>query len=96
MNGTMGAILINVLPFVVVLAVFYFLMIIPEKKRKKTYQAMIEGLRVHDEIVTRGGIVGKITNIEEKYVTIETSNAKTKIKFDKSGIAYKISKDTNI
>ena len=36
MNGTMGAILINVLPFVVVLAVFYFLMIVPEKKRKKT------------------------------------------------------------
>ena len=66
MNGTMGAILINVLPFVVVLAVFYFLMIVPEKKRKKTYQTMIEELRVHDEIVTRGGIVGKITNIEEK------------------------------
>ena len=55
---------------------------------------MIEELRVHDEIVTRGGIVGKITNIEEKYVTIETSNAKTKIKFDKSGIAYKTSKES--
>lgn len=87
--NNMTAILVNVLPFVVVLAVFYFLMIVPEKKRKKQYQAMIDGLRVHDEIVTRGGIVGKITHIDEKYVTIETSSAKTKIKFDKSGIAYK-------
>ncbi|WP_294371818.1 preprotein translocase subunit YajC [uncultured Clostridium sp.] len=96
MNGTMGTILVNVLPFVVVLAVFYFLMIIPEKKRKKQYQAMIEGLRVHDEIVTKGGIVGKITNIEEKYVTVETSNAKTKIKFEKSAVAYKTGKDANL
>ena len=92
--SNMGAILVNVLPFLVVLGVFYFLMIVPEKKRKKTYQTMIEGLRVHDEIVTRGGIVGKITHIDDKYVTIETSNAKTKIKFDKSGIAYKTSNDS--
>ena len=96
MNSSIGAILINVLPFVVVLGVFYFLMIIPEKKRKKTYQAMIDGLRVHDEIVTRGGIVGKITHIDENYVTIETSSAKTKIKFDKSGIAYKTSDKTQV
>ena len=92
--SNMGAILFNVLPFIVVVGVFYFLMIVPEKKRKKTYQTMIEGLRVHDEIVTRGGIVGKITHIDDKYVTIETSNAKTKIKFDKSGIAYKTSNDS--
>ena len=96
MNSTVGAILVNVLPFVVVLGVFYFLMIVPEKKRKKTYQSMIEGVRVHDEIVTRWCIVGKITNIEEKYVTIETSNAKTKIKFVNSGIAYKTNKDSNV
>lgn len=92
MNSTIGAIFINILPFVVVFAVFYFFMILPEKKRKKKYQTMIDELRVHDEVVTRGGIVGKITNIEDKYVTIETSNAKTKIKFDKTGIAYKASK----
>lgn len=92
--SNMGAILFNVLPFIVVVGVFYFLMIVPEKKRKKTYQTMIEGLRVHDEIVTRGGIVGKITHIDDKYVTIETSNAKTKIKFDKSGIAYKTTNDS--
>lgn len=92
MNSTIGAIFINILPFVVVFAVFYFFMILPEKKRKKKYQTMIDELRVHDEVVTRGGIVGKITNIEDKYVTIETSNAKTKIKFDKTGIAYKTSK----
>ena len=85
----MTAILVNVLPFVVVLAVFYFLMIVPEKKRKKKYQAMLDELRVHDEVVTRGGIIGKIIHLDDKYVTIETSSAKTKIKFDKNSIAYK-------
>lgn len=52
MNSTIGAIFINILPFVVVFAVFYFFMILPEKKRKKKYQTMIDELRVHDEIVT--------------------------------------------
>ena len=46
-------------------------------------------IKVNDEIVTRGGIIGKISHIDEKTVTIETSSAKTKIKLDKSGIAYK-------
>ncbi|CAI3192565.1 preprotein translocase subunit YajC [Clostridium neonatale] len=50
---------------------------------------MVDELKVNDEIVTRGGIIGKISHIDDKSVTIETSSAKTKIKLDKSGIAYK-------
>lgn len=90
MNNTAMAILYNVVPFALVIAVFYFFMIVPEKKRKKTYQTMVESLKVNDEIVTRGGIVGKISHIDDKYVTIESGPAKTRIKLDKSGIAYKV------
>lgn len=93
MNGSMGVIMANVLPFVVIIAIFYFLMIVPEKKRKKKYDSMINELKINDEVVTRGGIVGKIVHIDEKYVTIESSSAKTRIKMDKSGIAYKVGND---
>lgn len=89
----MGALLINVLPLVVVFVIFYFLLILPEKKRKKKYQSMLEELKVNDEVVTRGGIIGKITHIDDRSVTLETSSAKTKIKFDKSGISYKVTAD---
>ncbi|NME82491.1 preprotein translocase subunit YajC [Clostridium sp. SM-530-WT-3G] len=93
MSNSISAILINVLPFIVILAIFYFLMIVPEKKRKKKYDSMISELKVNDEIVTRGGILGKIVHIDEKYVTIESSSAKTRIKMDKGGIAYKVGND---
>lgn len=85
--------LMNVVPFVLVFVIFYFLLILPEKKRKKKYQGMIEELKINDEVVTRGGIVGKITHIDEKNITLETSTAKTRIKFEKSGISYKVKAD---
>jgi len=86
-------ILINVVPFLLVFVVFYFLLVLPEKKRKKKYQGMIEELKVNDEVVTRGGIIGKISHMDEKTITLETSPAKTRIKFEKSGIAYKVKED---
>lgn len=88
-----SAILIQVGPLLLVFVIFYFLLIVPEKKRKKKYQSMLNELKVSDEVVTRGGIIGKITHIDEKTVTLETSPAKTKIKFDKSGISHKIKED---
>lgn len=88
-----SALLFNVVPFILVFVIFYFLLILPEKKRKKKYQSMLEELKVNDEVVTRGGIIGKITHIDEKGITLETSPAKTKIKFDKSGISHKIKVD---
>lgn len=87
------AILTNILPFIVVFVIFYFLLILPEKKRKKQYNAMLGDLKVDDEIMTRGGIIGKISKIDEEYVVIETSAAKTKIKISKNGISSKINKE---
>ena len=89
----MAALLMQVVPFILVFVIFYFLLILPEKKRKKKYQGMLSELKLNDEVVTRGGIIGKITHIDEKSVTLETSTAKTRIKFDKSGIAQKVKVD---
>lgn len=91
--NNMTAILMQVVPFIAVFVIFYFLLILPEKKRKKKYQTMLQELKVNDEVVTRGGIIGKIINIKDDTVTIETSSAKTRIKFDKNGISYKLNTD---
>lgn len=87
-----NAILFNVVPFLVVFVIFYFLLILPEKKRKKQYNQMVSELKVNDEIMTRGGIIGTIVKIDDENVVIETSAAKTKIKLSKNGISYKTNK----
>jgi preprotein translocase subunit YajC len=89
----MTGILIQVVPFLLVFVVFYFILILPEKKRKKKYNEMLGELKVNDEVVTRGGIIGRISHMDEKSITIETSPAKTRIKFEKSGIAYKVAQN---
>jgi preprotein translocase subunit YajC len=89
MDSTFGSIINLVLPFLGVFVIYYFILVIPDKKRKKKYHGMLSELKVHDEVVTRGGIIGKIAHIDDKTVTLETSAAKTKIKFDKTAISSK-------
>ena len=88
----MEAILSLVLPFVLMFGLMYFLWILPEKKRTKKYNIMISALEKNDEILTRGGIMGKIIIVEEDYVIIETSAERTKLKISKNGIATKLNK----
>ncbi len=68
-----------ILPFAVAGLVFYFMLIRPESKRKKSVQKMLSELKVGDEVTTRGGIVGKIVKIKDDKLTIETGADKHKI-----------------
>ncbi|MDU5106884.1 MULTISPECIES: preprotein translocase subunit YajC [unclassified Clostridium] len=88
----MEAILSLVVPFALMFALMYFLLILPEKKRTKKYNEMVSALEKNDEIVTRGGIMGKIIIVEDDYVVIETSADRTKLRITKNGIASKINK----
>lgn len=88
----MAAILSLVVPFALMFALMYFLLILPEKKRTKKYNEMVSALEKNDEIVTRGGIMGKIVIVEDDYLVIETSAERTKLRITKSGIASKINK----
>lgn len=88
-----AAILLNLLPLVLVFGVFYFMLIVPEKKKKKNYDAMMQGLALNDEVMTRGGVVGKIISLDDEYVVLETGSDKVRIKFVKSAIANKVYKD---
>ncbi|MBP2027624.1 preprotein translocase subunit YajC [Acetoanaerobium pronyense] len=71
----------------VFVVIFYFLLIRPQQKREKALKNMRESLKVGNEVVTIGGIVGKIIKINEESVTVEIGADKTKIVFEKWGIA---------
>ena len=88
----MAQLLATILPLVAMFAIMYFLLILPEKKRTKKYNEMVSALEKNDEIVTRGGILGKIVIVEDDYVVIETSAERTKLRITKNGIASKINK----
>ncbi len=63
--------LLQLLPLVMILVVFYFLLIRPQQKRLKEHQERIGGLRRGDTVVTSGGIIGKVTKVAEDEVTVE-------------------------
>jgi len=59
------------LPLILIFIVFYFLMIRPQQKRAKEHKAMLEAVRRGDNIVTNGGIIGKVTKVEDTEVSVE-------------------------
>ncbi|MCL2003364.1 MAG: preprotein translocase subunit YajC [Oscillospiraceae bacterium] len=78
--------------FVPLILVFYFLIIRPEGKRKKAAQKLRNDLIVSDEVVTTGGIVGKVVQIKDDTVTIETSAERTRITILRGAISSKTEK----
>jgi preprotein translocase subunit YajC len=71
--GGADAGLLNIGMLVLMLVVFYFILIRPQMKRAKEHKAMLEALDKGSEVVTAGGIVGKITKIADGYITLEVS-----------------------
>ncbi|MDP4143973.1 MAG: preprotein translocase subunit YajC [Bacillota bacterium] len=90
----MPASALTIIYFVVIIALFYLMLFLPERKRKKSYANMLSNLKVNDEIVTKGGIIGKIVNLQPDFVIIQTGPDKVKIKFSKDGIASVINQKT--
>ena len=80
---------------VLLIAMIYFMMIRPQRKKEKADKEMRDSLCVGDEVITIGGIIGKVEKINEKSVIISTSAGKNKIEFLKSAIASVSSKDPN-
>lgn len=76
----------NILLMVAFIALIYFMMIRPQRKRDKEVKDMRSALKIGDEIVTIGGIVGKIVKIKEDVVVIQVGADKVKLEFLKSAI----------
>ncbi len=75
------------------IVMIYFMMIRPQRKKDKADREMRESMKVGDEAITIGGIVGKIEKINEKTVVISTTAGKNKIEFLKTAIASVSPKD---
>jgi preprotein translocase subunit YajC len=76
--------LLQMLPLVLIFVVFYFLLIRPQAKRAKEHKAMVAALGVGDEVVTAGGILGKIVETGEQFLTVEIA----------SGVQVKVQRHT--
>ena len=61
----------QLLPLILIFVVFYFLLIRPQAKRAKEHKAMVAALAVGDEVVTNGGIIGKVAEAGEQFLTVE-------------------------
>jgi preprotein translocase subunit YajC len=73
-SAAVGPDLMGMLPLVLIFAVFYFLLIRPQQKKQKEHKALVEALAVGDEVVTAGGVLGKVTELKEQFVRIEISD----------------------
>lgn len=85
--------LLTFLPMVAIFVVFYFLLIRPQQKKAKEARAMLEALSKGDEIVTAGGILGRIVKIDEQYVTVEVAS-NTQMVVQRSAVSQLLPKGT--
>jgi preprotein translocase subunit YajC len=73
----------NVLPLLLIFVIFYMLLIRPQQRRLKQHQAMVEAVKRNDTAVTNGGLIGKVTRVDENEVELEIASG-VKVKVVKS------------
>jgi preprotein translocase subunit YajC len=83
--------LLNIVPLVLMFGIFYFLLIRPQQKRAKEHRALLDALKKGDQVVTAGGIHGKVSAIDEAVVTLEVATG-VNIKVDKGHVARVVTK----
>jgi len=83
-----GSVIWTLLPFVFIFGIFYFLVIMPQKKQKQKLQEMIAGLKMNDEVVTNGGIIGTIKEVRETSFIIQSAE-KSFLEVGKSAVVGK-------
>jgi preprotein translocase subunit YajC len=91
-SGQSGALM--QIPFLILMfVVFYFLLIRPQTKRAKEHRAMVAALEVGAEVVTNGGVLGKVTQIGEQYLTVEIADG-VNVKVQRGSVAQVLPKGT--
>ncbi len=83
--------LMSFLPIILMFVVLYFLMIRPQMKRQKEQKSMMDALAKNDEVVTSGGVLGKVVKVADAYVTLEISTG-TEVVVQKSAITMLLPK----
>ena len=90
-GGAAGG-LISFAPIILIFAIMYFLMIRPQQKKVKDHRAMVEAVRRGDQVVTAGGLIGKVTKVADGEVEVELPPSNVKVRVVKSTISQVMSK----
>src|SRR5215218_6986221 len=87
-GGGSGDLVLQLVPFLLIFVIMYFLIIRPQQRRVKDHQEMIKNVRRGDTVVTTGGIIGKVTKVQEDSADIEVDIAEgVRVKIARSGIS---------
>lgn len=87
-GGDAMSIIMSVAPLVLIFIVFYFLLILPQKKKAQEHKQMLESIQKGDDVITTGGIHGKVVGIADNVLTLDVGD-KVKIKVSREYIAQK-------
>jgi len=79
------SLIVTLLPFVFIFGIFYFLVILPQKRQKQQLQEMITQLKINDEVVTNGGIIGRIKEVKDTSFIIQSAE-KSFLEIGKSAV----------
>ena len=92
-GGAVANPILQFLPLILIFVIMYFLMIRPQQKKLKDHKAMVEALRRGDQVVTQGGIIGKVSRVKEGEQDVEVEIAEgVKVRVVKSTISQVLSK----
>lgn len=86
-----SSIFTSLIPFLIIIVVFWVLLYLPQRRREKEHQKLIASLKKGDKVITSGGIIGTITNVKDKTVVIRIDD-KAKMEVLKSSVIQKIEK----
>jgi preprotein translocase subunit YajC len=86
-----GAAFAQFIPLILIFAIMYFLMIRPQQKRLKTHRAMVEAVKKGDQVVTQGGILGKVVSVRDDELEVEIATG-VRVRVIRSTLAQVVSK----
>jgi len=85
--------LASLIPLILIVVIFWFLLIRPQMKRNKQHREMVTALSTGDEIITTGGMLGKITDVGESFISVKLADS-LEIKVQKHAVAQVVPKGT--
>jgi preprotein translocase subunit YajC len=83
------SLLASLLPLIILFAIFYFLVILPQQRQAKKHKEMVENLKKGDKIITTGGIIAEVVKNEPEFLKVKI-NDNVEVKLDKSAVARKL------
>ncbi len=86
-----GAAFAQFIPLILIFAIMYFLMIRPQQKRLKAHRAMVEAVKKGDQVITQGGIMGKVTSVGEDQLEVEIAQG-VRVRVIRSTLAQVVNK----